>query len=129
MDTWFFEKAAKYVLGKKEGIFNKCWINTISACRIIRFILITLHRIQAQVSQGPQHKSSCSKSKRREVYLEHIGKRENILNRSPIAQALRSRILLLQQRMLSVEQNVSLQNGRKTFISPTSDRGLIFKNI
>ena len=62
-----------------------------------RSIYITLHNAQVQVDQGPQHKTRYTESNRRESGKVpgthwHRGGGENSLNRTPMAQALRSRI-------------------------------------
>jgi hypothetical protein len=67
--------------------------------------------------------------------LEHMGTRENFLNRTPIVYALRSRIdkwdLIKLQSFFEVKDTVNRSKWQpadweKTFTNPISNRGLIF---
>ena len=65
-----FDKEAKNVQWTKESIFNKCcWHNWMAALwkNANKSISIALHKIQVQVDQRPQHKSSYTKTDRRET--------------------------------------------------------------
>jgi hypothetical protein len=67
--------------------------------------------------------------------LELIGKGGNFLNRTPMAQALRSRTDkwdLIRLESFCKAKNIvdkTFGLGKKVFTNPTSDRGLISKNI
>jgi hypothetical protein len=70
--------------------------------------------------------------------VELISRGDTFLNRTPMAQTLRSRInkwdLMKQkasvsQRTLSLGQNDSLPIKKNIFTNPTFDRVLIYKNI
>ena len=68
--------------------------------------------------------------------LEHIGTEENFLNKTPMAQALRSKInkwdLMILQSFCKAKDTVKKTKWQPTewekiFTNPTSDRGLISK--
>ena len=90
------------------------------------------------MDQEPQHKTRHTKSNRREIgkYLEHIGTRDNFLNRTPMAQALRSTIdkwdLMKLQSFCKAKDTVNRTKWQRTdweriFTKHISDRGLISK--
>ena len=105
-----------------------------------RSILIILHKTQVQVDQRPQHKTGYSKTNRRESgdSLECTDTEENFLNRTQMVQALRSTVNKLDLMTLKTFYNArAIINRRKrqptwwekTFNNPTSDRGLINKEL
>ena len=57
-----------------------------------RAISITLHKTQVQVGQRPQPKTRYTKldARERRNSLQHIGTGDNLLNRTPVVQALSS---------------------------------------
>jgi hypothetical protein len=137
-----FDKDARTVQWKKDSIFNKwCWFNWQSTSR----------RMQSDPFLSPCTKLKskwikdlCIKSNSLNLIeekvgknLEHMGTGEKVLNRTPMAYALRSRIdkwdLIKLQSFCKAKETVNRTKcqptdrlGEKIFTNSTSDRGLIF---
>jgi hypothetical protein len=90
------------------------------------------------VDQGPPHNTRYDESIRRQSgkSLENISTRENFLNRTPMAQALRSTIdkwdLMKLKSLCKLKDTVNRtkqkpKDWEKIFTNPTSDKGLIAK--
>jgi hypothetical protein len=95
-----------------------------------------LYKDQVQADQGPPYKTRYTEFNRREKSLENIGTLKNFLNRTPMAQALRSTIdkwdLMKLKSFCKAKDTVNKTkwqptDSEKIFISPISDRELISK--
>jgi len=133
-----FDKGPKTIHWKKYSILNKCcWINQQSAwtmqikCFLSPRTQLKSKRIEdlhieedtLQIMKGKLGKT-----------LEHVGTRENFLNRTPIAYALRSRFnkwdLKKLQRLCKEKDTVirtkwKTTDWEKIFTNPISDRRVI----
>jgi hypothetical protein len=96
-----------------------------------------LYKAQSQVEQSPPHKTRNTKYNRREIGKEPRTylKEENFLNKTPMAQALRSTIhkwnFIKLKSFWKANDTVNRTKQQPTdrekiFTNPTSDRGLIF---
>ena len=134
-----FDKGAVNIQWKKDSLFNKwCWSNWHSACR----------RMKIDPFSSPCTKLKCKWIKDLHIKpdtlklfnekvgktLEHIGTGENFLNKTPMAQALRSKInkwdLVRLQSFCKTKDIVKKTKRQPTewekiFTNSTSDRGLI----
>jgi hypothetical protein len=134
-----FDKEAKTIQWKKESIFNKCfWFNWQFACRRMQ--------IDPFLSDCTKHKSKWIKDlhikpdklklieEKVGKSLKHMGTGENVLNRTPMAYALRSTIdkwdLIKLQSFCKAKDTDNRtkrqsRNWEKIFTNATSNRRLI----
>jgi hypothetical protein len=87
-----FDKEAKTIQRKRESIFNKwCWSNRISACRIqIDPYLSPCTKLQSKWIKDLNIKPDTLNLIEKKIWnsLELIGTGDNVLNRTPVDQAL-----------------------------------------
>jgi hypothetical protein len=124
---------------KKDSIFNKWyWLNWQLACRRkqIAPFLSPCTKLKSKWIKDLQIKPDTLKliKEKEGKSLEYMGTREKFLNRTPIAYALRSRIvkwdLIKLQSFCKAKDTVNRTKRQPTdwekiFTNPTSDRGLI----
>jgi len=123
-----FYKGAETIRWKKDSIFNKrCWFNWRSARTKFKSTWIKDLHIKPDILKLIEEKVERS--------LEHMVTRENFLNRTPMAYALRSGIdksdLIKLQNFCKAKDTVIRTKHKPTdleniFTNPTSDRGLIY---
>ena len=132
-----FDKGAENIQWKKDSLFNKwCWFN--SACRRMQIDPFLSHctKLNSKWIKDLHIKIVTLKliEKKLGKTLEDMGTGEKLLNRIPIAYALRSRIdkwdLIKLQSFCKAKDTVKRTkrqptNWEKIFTNPTSDRGLI----
>lgn len=90
-----FDKEAKTIQWRKKSIFNKwCWSNWQSSCRRMQIDPYLLTKLECKQNKDFNTKANTLNLIKEKVgnSLEHIGKGENFLNRTPMAQGLRSTI-------------------------------------
>jgi hypothetical protein len=134
-----FDKGAKSIQCNKDSIFNKwCWFNWQSAYRRMQINppLCPCTKLKSKWIKALHIKSHTLKLIEEKVgkSLEHMDTGDKFLNRTPIAYALRPRIdkwdLIKLQRFCKAKDTVNRTKRQptdweKTFINPTSDRGLL----
>ena len=96
-DHLILDKGAVNIQRKNDRLFYKwCWSNWHSACRrmYIDPFLSTCTKLKCKWIKDLHIKPGTLKLLEEKVWktLEHIGTGENFLNRTPMAQALRSKI-------------------------------------
>jgi hypothetical protein len=92
-----FDKGAKTIQWEKDSIFNKwSWFNWWLACRRMQIdqFFSPYTKLKSMVVQGPPHKTRFTETYRGEngKSLKHMGTGGKVLNRTPMACAVRSRI-------------------------------------
>jgi hypothetical protein len=122
--------------GKKDSIYNRwCWFNWQLACKILNFTNCT--KLKSKWIKDLHIKPETLKLKEEKVgkSLEHMGTGEKFLKRTPMACAVRSRIvkwdLIKLQSFCTSKDTVNKTKSQPTdwekiFTNPTSDRGLIY---
>jgi hypothetical protein len=125
----------------KKSIFNKgCWSNRLSVCRRVKidpyFSCYTKLKSKwiKNLNIKPDTLNQIEEKVRKS--LEIIGTGGNFLNRTPMAQALRSRIdkrdhikleSFCKAKDIADKTNQHSLDWENIFTNPTSDRGLISK--
>jgi len=96
-DHLIFDKGAKIIQWEKDNIFNKwCWLNWRPACRRMQInpFVLPCTKLKSKWIKDIHIEPDTMKLLEEKVgkNFEHIGTGEHILNRTPMAYALRSKI-------------------------------------
>jgi hypothetical protein len=134
-----FDKRSKNIQLTKDSIFNKwCWFNWRSACGRLQIdpFLSPCMKPKSRWIKDLHIKPNNTETHRREMgkILELMGTGENVLNRTPMAYALRSTVdkwvLIKLESFCMTKDTVNMPKWQPTdwekiFTNPISDRGLI----
>ena len=138
-DHLIFDKRSKNNQWTKDSLFNKwCWFNWMSACRRLQIdpFLSPCMKLKSKWIEDLHIKPDTLKLIEEKVgrSLHLMGTGRNVLNRTPMAYALRSTIdkwnLIKLQSFCMAKDTVNRPKWQPTdwekiFTNPTCDRGLI----